>query len=86
MDTLTHYTEQATLAGSAEHVAALIRNARYTAQDVATLISALATHAARLEAVGMAGFDKVSELMDKAADLAEDAYFEPEFAHAGVRA
>lgn len=72
---LAHYTDQATLAGDATHVASLIRrHPSYSAQELATLISALACHAAHMDGVGLYRFDEVSELLDKAHDLAADAY------------
>jgi hypothetical protein len=75
MDTLTHYTQQAALAGSATHVAALIRKyPSYSAQELAELISAIAAHAAHMDTVGLYRFDEVSALLDNAADIAEDSY------------
>lgn len=79
-ETLAHYTAQAALAGDAAHVANLIRHARYTAQDLALLISALCVHAAHLDKEGMDRFGEVSALLDDAADIAEDSYFVPELA------
>lgn len=72
---LQHYTEQATLAGDATHLAALIsRHPSYSAQELGTIIAAVARHAAHMDRIGLHRFDEVSALLDEAADLANDSY------------
>jgi hypothetical protein len=77
--TLAHYTEQAALAGDAHHLAVLIRrHPSYSAQELAVLITALSAHAAHMANVGLNNFDVVCESLDKAADLADESYLNPE--------
>lgn len=72
---LAHYRAQAELAGDATHLAALIsRHPSYSADELAKLITAVAAHAAHLVKCGVPGMDRVSELLDDAADIAEGAY------------
>lgn len=75
LDTLTHYTQQATLAGDAEHLAALIsRHPYYSPAALALLITALSGHAVRCDNEGLARMDEVVNLLDDAAGICEQSY------------
>lgn len=63
-----------------QHAELIRKHPSYSAQELADIISAVASHAAHLDRVGLDRFGEVSDLMDRAADIAEDSFYNPELA------
>lgn len=75
---LVHYTREAALCDPASLAAHISRWPSFSAQELAALITALGSHAASMERIGLDRFAEVSELLDNAASIADESYFRRE--------